>query len=649
MNLVIVESPAKGKTIEKYLGKGYKVQASFGHVRDLPKRDLGVDIEKNFKPKYIVPPKAKKVISNLKTLAKKSDIIYLATDYDREGEAIAWHIKEALGKDLAKKEFKRITFHEITKNAILEAVKNPRSLDDDLIDAQQARRVLDRLVGYKLSPFLWKKVMKGLSAGRVQSVATRLIVEREREIKKFAPQEYWSIIAILLDSGVELEASLIKWKSKKLDKLEIKNKEEADKILALLEGAVYKIESVESKEVQKHPYPPFTTSTLQQEASKKLHFSAKKTMKVAQDLYEAGHITYMRTDSMNLASEAVAAARQLIEGFGKDYLPASPKFYKTKSKGAQEAHEAIRPTDVGVGADDLVKMQSDHQRLYRLIWQRMVASQMNSARVKQLRIDIKANDGLFRATGSQLLFDGFLKVWPSQFKEKSLPSVKEGQELDLKELKSNQHFTEPPPRYSEATLVKALEEHGIGRPSTYAPTLSTIQSRGYVHLDSRRFHADEIGEIVTDVLVEHFPQIIDIDFTRDLEKDLDSIADGKREWVKVIGDFYEPFADNLEKKEKSVEKKKVEEATDELCPECSKSLVIKLGRFGKFYACTGFPDCRYTRAIKVSSGIKCEKCGEGEMLERHTRKGKVFWGCSRYPECDNATWNDPSKEKQERE
>lgn len=646
MNLVIVESPAKGRTIEKYLGKGFKVEASFGHVRDLPKSDLGVDVDGDFIPKYIVPTKAKKVINNLKKLAKTADLIYLATDYDREGEAIAWHIVEALGLNESKnkKPYQRITFHEITKNAIQEAIKHPRALDEDLIDAQQARRVLDRLVGYKLSPFLWKKVMKGLSAGRVQSVAVRIIVEREREIKKFVPQEYWSLVAFLIDGGVELEASLVHWDGKKINKHDIENKTDVDKIITSLKEAKYKITDFQQKEVKKYPYPPFTTSTLQQEASKKLHFSTKKTMKIAQDLYEAGYITYMRTDSTNLAEEAVLSTRVLIGRLGKEYLPDLPKVYKTKTKGAQEAHEAIRPTDVNVGSDE-IKMQLDHKRLYKLIWQRMVASQMNHARMMQLGIDIDAGGALFRATGSQLLFDGFLKVWPSQFKEKSLPEVKKGQELTLKELKANQHFTEPPPRYSEASLVKALEEHGIGRPSTYAPTLSTIQSRGYVHQENRRFHADEIGEIVTDVLVEHFPQIIDIDFTRDLEKDLDQIADGKHKWTDVISDFYNPFIKNLEQKEKSVERKKVEEATDEVCPKCSKPLVIKLGRFGKFYACTGFPDCRYTKAVTVSSGIPCDKCGGGEMLERHTKRGKVFWGCSQYPECKNATWNDPKKSK----
>lgn len=653
MNLVIVESPAKGKTIEKYLGKGWKVLASFGHVRDLPKHELGVDTENNYEPKYVIPSKAKKAITALKGAAKEAESIYLATDPDREGEAIAWHVAEAIGFGNSKSQnpkskisIQRIVFHEITKSAIEEAVKHPRELDVDLIDAQQARRILDRLVGYTLSPFLWRKVMKGLSAGRVQSVAVRLIVEREREIAAFKPEEYWSVVASLLKRRGQFEAELATWQGEKLEKLSIKNQEQVDKIVEALKDAKYQITKVEQKQTTRNPYAPFTTSTLQQEAAKRLYFSAKQTMKLAQDLYEAGHITYMRTDSTNVATQAVEATRSYIaSAIGGNYVPESSRMYKTKSKGAQEAHEAIRPTDPAKTPDSLSLTSNQHEKLYDLIWRRLVASQMKSATIDQLSVAIKAGDGTFRANGSQIKFDGFLRIWSTKMEERILPELKEGEEVDLKELVPAQHFTEPPPRYSEASLVKTLEKHGIGRPSTYAPTISTILDRGYVRLENRRFMPEQIGNVVTDLLVEHFPEVIDIGFTAQVEEDLDEIADGKKDWHRIIDDFWKPYNKKLEEKQGTVEKRDLTTATDEKCPECSKPLVIRLGRYGKFYACTGFPDCKYTKPLVESTGIKCPDCGKGDIVERSTRRGKKFFGCNQYPKCKYATWNDPRKQK----
>jgi len=653
-HLVIVESPAKAKTIERYLGNDYTVLASYGHVRDLPERELGVDVDHEFAPKYVVPVKAKKALSALTAAANTASDVFLATDYDREGEAIAWHIVEALGLEGSKEgkaskrsklPIHRITFHEITKSAIQDAITHPRDLDTDLINAQQGRRVLDRLVGYKLSPFLWKKVMKGLSAGRVQSVAVRLVVEREREIRAFNPEEYWSMTAFLQTANQEaLEANLVAFQGEKLDKLSIKTAERANELTAALKAADYEVANVEEKETTKRPSPPFTTSTLQQQASHRLHFSAKQTMKLAQDLYEAGHITYMRTDSTNLAGEALATARSFIQStYGADYVPAAPVQYKTKAKGAQEAHEAIRPTDPSKQAGDLRLESERHAKLYTLIWQRMVASQMSPARVAATIITIEAGDGTFRSTGSVVRFPGYLKVWPTSAEDLVLPPVVQGESLTLTDLKSEQHFTEPPARFSEATLVKALEEYGIGRPSTYAPTLSTIIDRGYVQLIERRFQPTQIGEVVTDLLVENFPEIVDYEFTAQMEANLDSVAEGHEDWVRVLTDFYTPFAKSLSEKLETVQKKDLTEATDKVCPECGKPMVIRPGRFGKFLACTGFPDCRHTEAIVVKTGIQCPLCKEGDLIERKTRRGKTFWGCQRYPACTFATWDDPHK------
>lgn len=650
MNLVIVESPSKGKTIEKYLGAGYKVLASFGHVRDLPKSKLGVDTENDYEPTYLIPTKAKKVITQLKAEAKKSDIVYLATDYDREGEAIAWHIVQALDLENSKDTIvKRITFHEITKDAIQAAVKNPRELDVHLIDAQQARRVLDRLVGYKLSPFLWKKIYKGLSAGRVQSVAVRLIVDREREILAFIPVEYWSIEADLEAKQRKFTASLVQKDGVKVEKMGIKTEDEAKQVSVDLEQSTYTIINVTKKTVNRNPYPPFTTSTLQQTASHQLGYTSKRTMALAQQLYEAGHITYMRTDSVNLSNEAIQGARQYVTtAFGQNYLPDAPRAYKTRAKGAQEAHEAIRPTNPGRTPQSLAgELDPDKLKLYELIWKRLVACQMASAKFEQVGADIEAagqqSKYLFRASGQNVVFDGYLKLWPEKQEVKNLPELTVGEIADLIKLRYDQHFTEPPARFNEASLIKALEEFGIGRPSTYAPTISTIVDRGYVQIEARQFKPQEAGFIVTDLLKEHFPQIVDISFTAQMEENLDGIAEGKSRWQTVIDEFYKPFAANLLEKETTVERRNTEEATDEVCDKCGKPMIIKMGRFGRFMACSGFPDCKNAKPILKTTGHICPKCHENELAERMTKRKRKFWGCSAYPKCDFATWDDPNK------
>ena len=638
MNLIIVESPSKANTISKFLSRDYSVKSSYGHIRDLPKRELGVDVKDNFKPKYVILVKARKVVAELKKAAKKTDMIILATDQDREGEAIAWHLVKIL--DLDGKDYQRIVFHEITKKAIEEALKNPRQIDMDSVNAQQTRRILDRLVGYELSPFLWKKIVKGLSAGRVQSVTVRLIVEREKEIKDFKPEEYWSIEVKLQKESQsdEFIARLIKKDNKAINKLGIKVKQEADKILKDLKGAKYKVVNIESKEVKRYPAPPFTTSTLQQEAVKKLGLSAKQTMRIAQQLYEDGLITYHRTDSLNISKEALKSTQEFIKNkFGQNYTLASPRIYKTKTKGAQEAHEAIRPTQVNRQSTD---------KLYQLIWQRFIACQMQPAVLDSTAVDISGKNYLFRANGSIIKFDGFFKVYPTKLKETILPSLNKEEILKLIKLFSEQHFTQPPARYNEASLVKTLEEYGIGRPSTYAPIIGTIQERGYVEKnEQRKFIPTEIGLLVNDLLVENFPKIVDIKFTAYLEEDLDRIAKGQQNWLTVLKDFYQPFHANLLEKEKRVAKKKLEEPTDKKCPKCGQPIIIKLGRFGKFYACSGFPECKYTEPIINSTGVVCPKCGQGEIVERKTRKGKIFYSCSQYPKCDFALWDKPTGEK----
>ncbi len=651
-NLVIVESPTKARTLQKFLGDKYQIEASMGHIRDLPKGDFGVDIEHNFEPQYIIPRDKRKRVNELKKEAEKAQILYLATDPDREGEAIAWHIAQLFNKNEV---VKRVVFHEITEEAIKEAFEHPREINLQLVDAQQARRVLDRLVGYKLSPLLWQKIKKGLSAGRVQSVTLRLIVERELEIKAFKVEEYWVIEAELhSDKGEEEKfvATLIEKDSKKL---EIKNKKEADEHLKNLQNAAYIISKITQKEVRRFPYPPFTTSTLQQTAANKLGMSAKKTMMIAQGLYERGLITYMRTDSVNLSSQAIGAVRSYIEDFmGKSYLPKLPRIFKSKSKNAQEAHEAIRVTNVKLKGDNLKDREGlnrDHFRLYDLIWKRFVACQMNEAIMEQTSIDISANVYLFRATGSVIKFEGWLKLYGKEVEEEKspvdssskqlLPPLFENQPLNLIELLPTQHFTEPPPRYNEASLIKKLEELGIGRPSTYAPILSTIQERFYVEKVERKFIPTALGFAVTDFLVKYFPNIVDYEFTAKMEDELDEISRGEREWKPTIKEFYEPFAGQLEETEKVAEKVKMEVTlAGKKCPDCGKELIVRIGRFGKFFACSGFPECKHTESIEEKINAKCPDDG-GDIVVRKTRKGKTFYGCKNWPVCKFASWTKP--------
>ena len=655
--LIIVESPTKARTIATFLSKEYIIASSFGHVRDLPKSTLGIDTEHHFEPKYVIPVKAKSTVRRLKNIAKKSEAVILATDEDREGEAIAWHLVQALGLEPSKKrkakseKIQRIVFHEITKRAIDEALAHPRAINEHLVNAQQTRRILDRIVGYKLSPFLWQKISRGLSAGRVQSVAVRLIVERENEIRAFTSQEYWTIIALLRTSDVQnIETQLIAIDKKPLDKFAIPTKEQAEKIARDLEKQRYTITNIAKKELRRNPPPPFTTSTLQQEAAKRLRYTAKKTMFLAQQLYEQGAITYMRTDSVNLSQESTAAAKQFLQKkWGAAYAADAPRFFQTKSKSAQEAHEAIRPTDPTV-------TNVDGNKLYQLIWQRFMASQMPQAIFNNTTIDITAGKYILRAVGTTLQFDGYLKAWPQKFEERALPLLKKNEALTLKEVRPEQHFTEPPARYSEASLVKTLEEYGIGRPSTYAPIISVIQTRAYVIKEKGRFVPTKTGELVNAVLTEHFPETTDIHFTATMENTLDAIAEGKEQWQDVLGAFYAPFIKNLETKYHEVRFQKIEkpapEKTDEVCEKCGKPMVIRDGRYGKFMACSGFPECKNTKRldsgvmIQDSKGapveMPCPTCTDGKVVLRRTKKGRIFWGCSRYPKCKYATWKNPA-------
>jgi DNA topoisomerase-1 len=648
MQLVIVESPTKGTTIKKFLGPDYQVLSSYGHIRDLPEDKFGIDVENDFKLKYVIIPRAKKNVASLKKEVENATFIILATDEDREGEAIAYHLAFLLNLK-GKKEYQRIVFHEITKQAIEEAFKNPRKIDMNLVDAQQARRVLDRIVGYKLSPFLWKKVARGLSAGRVQSVAVRLVVEREREIKNFVPQEYWTIEALLKKQKNEFKASLIKKVGKAIPKLGIKTKKEADKIVKDLKGAEYKVETIEKKEIKRNPLPPFTTSTLQQEAWQRFRFPAKITMRIAQQLYEKGFITYHRTDSLNLSDLSLFGAKKyIIANYGKGYWAGFLRKYKTKAKDAQEAHEAIRPSYPNKKPESL-KLDDNQFKLYDLIWRRFIACQMSQAIFDSTVVDISAKNYIFRATGQILKFDGFLKVYPIKFEETELPSLEINEILKLIKLISSQHFTQPPPRYSEATLIKALEENGIGRPSTYVPILSTIQERNYIEKDeNRKFRPTEIGTVVNDLLVNHFPEIVDIGFTAGMEEELDEIAEGEKKWVSVIKEFYQPFEKNLQKKYEEVSKKDItEKPTEKICPKCGAPLLIRLGRYGEFYACSKFPKCRYTESLEKNTlGIKCPKCKKGEIVEKRTKKHKIFYGCSNWPKCNFALWDKPIRQAQ---
>jgi DNA topoisomerase-1 len=666
MNLVIVESPAKAKTIEGYLGKDYKVLASYGHIRDLPKSKLGIDPE-TLEPEYVIPTKSRKQFTLLKKEAAASDKVILATDEDREGEAIAWHISQAL--DLAnnklkapKIKYERITFHEITKEALLHSVANPRKVNQNLVDAQQARRVLDRLVGYNLSPLLWKKLRRGLSAGRVQSVALRLIVEREREIQAFKKVEYWEILAELGKSQIsnsKFQARLIRYLD---EKVEINNQKESDGIVEYLQKQEFIVSDIVKSEKKRQAPAPFTTSTLQQDASSKLGFSAKKTMTLAQKLYEGlkvpgegsvGLITYMRTDSLNLSAQAVTEARELIKSsYGADYLPESSRLYKSK-KGAQEAHEAIRPTKFSRTPDDLKDiLESDMYKLYRLIWRRGMASQMMPEILDLVRVDVTAGDYLLRANGKQVKFDGFSRVYldgskgrqTDLNKEVILPELKMGEKCNLLALDPQQKFTQPPARYSEASLVKTLEENGIGRPSTYAPTISTIKDRGYIITENRYLVPQEIGFLVNDLLVEHFPEVVDIDFTAKMEESLDNVAEGKMEWKKPVKEFWVPFAKSVALGEEKIVKLDLTEETDEICEKCGKPMLIKHGRFGKFLACSGFPECKNAKPLHTKTGQKCPECKEGDVVVRKTKRGRTFWGCSRYPDCKWASWEPPKSE-----
>ena len=656
MKLVIVESPTKAKTIGQFLKGGYKVESSYGHIRDLPKSSLGIDVENKFEPKYVIPRKSQKRVTELKKEAAKAEKVILASDEDREGEAIAWHLVRALKLDEKDEDkVERIAFHEITKPAIEAALEHPRKINESLVDAQQARRVLDRLVGYKLSPFLWKKIMGHLSAGRVQSAALKLVVDREEEVRRFKPEEYWTVTTTLFPKGRSKEkfpASLYKVDGKALPKTGIKA-EEAKKIAADLEKAELVAETIEKKEMRRNPLPPFTTSTLQQEASRRLRYSAKQTMRLAQSLYEKGLITYMRTDSLNLSPEATAAAKDWIgKKLGQEYASSAPRYFKAKSRLAQEAHEAIRPTAPGL--EEAPTDDTREKKLYELIWRRFIASQLPPAVFYSKSAIISGGNKPryeLKANGTTMKFDGFLKIWPTKFEETELPEFNSGDEMELQEIKPEQHFTEPPARYNDASLIKALEEYGIGRPSTYAPTLSLLQERNYVTKNKdRRFEPTEIGELVNKTLSENFPEIVDINFTAKMEESLDEVAEGKADWRKIIGDFYADFAPKLEQKYAEVKELKPEVIeTEEKCEKCGKPMVIKFGRFGKFLACSGFPECKNTKSLpnpKNETNIACPKCGQGQIVVKKTKKGRIFYGCNRWPDCDFASWKKPEQEAQ---
>ncbi|MDP9375041.1 MAG: type I DNA topoisomerase [Chloroflexota bacterium] len=678
---MIVESPAKAKTIAKYLGPGFRVQASMGHVRDLPKSKLGVDPDADFAPQYLVSKDKTQVVKDLRGSVQSAREVYLATDPDREGEAIAWHLVQATEPDPSR--VHRVVFHEITPGAVREAMANPRDIDMQLVDAYQARRVLDRLVGYKVSPLLWRKVKSGLSAGRVQTAALRLIVEREREIEAFVPVEYWSIEADLAKrlNGVassrkedRFRATLHQIAGKKA---ELHNAEEAGAVVRDLDGAAYIVREVKTRETQRRPSAPFITSTLQQEASRKLGYGVRRTMQIAQELYEGvdlgpegtvGLITYMRTDSTNVAEVAQREARGVIAGkYGPQFVPDKPPVYTRKAKGAQEAHEAIRPSSVARDPEAVRPFLSNMQyRLYRLIWQRFVASQMRPALLDSTTVDIDAGRGLtapgtgagkapytFRATGSVIKFPGFLAVYreglddgaDDELDKDALPPLAAAEPLDLLKLLPEQHFTQPPPRFTEASLVKALEEQGIGRPSTYAATVATLQARFYVEVVEKRLKPTDLGRVVNDLLVEHFPDIFDIGFTSRMEEELDEIAAGDRPWTPVIRAFYDPFARAVERAEGAAGRVKLpvnDEPTDEICDQCGRPMVIKLGRFGKFIACTGFPECKNTKNIAQGTGVTCPKCKAHEIVVKRSRKGgRVFYGCNGYPACDFTLWERP--------
>lgn len=651
--LVIVESPAKAKTIEKYLGRNYKVVASVGHIRDLPKSKMGIDVENDYEPHYISIRGKGDVIKSLRSAAKKAEKVYLASDPDREGEAIAWHLAFLLGLDL--KEKNRVVFNEITKDAAKAAFKEPRTIDVDLVDAQQARRVLDRLVGYSISPILWRKVKKGLSAGRVQSVALKIIIDREKEIREFIPEEYWSIDGNFKKATKKFKATFwgLDGKKKKLP-----NAESIKEVTDRLDGKDYQVTKVEKKERKRNPSAPFTTSSLQQEAARKLNFRTRKTMMVAQQLYEGiplgkqgtvGLITYMRTDSTRIADTAKGEAAEFIETtYGSAFSAHGGKKIKN-AQGAQDAHEAVRPTSVMRTPEEMEKyLDKDQLKLYRLIWSRFVASQMTPAILDTMKVTLQQNGVIFIANGSKIKFKGFMQVYVEgrddgkEDKENILPELNEGDVVQSISIEPKQHFTQPPARFSEATLIKTLEENGVGRPSTYAPTLETIQRRYYVKLTQKRFEPTELGEIVNSLIEEFFPQIVDTHFTAEMESSLDSIEAGKQEWIKVVDQFYRPFEKELSNAEENIEKIQIkDEPAGFDCDICGHPMVIKLGRYGKFYACSNFPDCRNTKPIVKEIGVECPVCHQGQVVERKSKKNRIFFGCTRYPECDFTSWDKP--------
>ncbi|MFJ7970786.1 type I DNA topoisomerase [Psychrobacillus sp. NPDC096389] len=651
--LVIVESPAKAKTIERYLGKKYKVKASVGHVRDLPRSQMGVDVEHDYEPKYITIRGKGPVLQDLKKAAKKAKKVYLAADPDREGEAIAWHLANSLNVDIESD--CRVVFNEITKDAILESFKHPRPINMDLVDAQQARRILDRLVGYNISPILWKKVKKGLSAGRVQSVALRLIIDRENEINNFVPEEYWTIEGEFEKDKKAFDALYF---GNEKEKVKLSNESDVKAVLKVMKGKKFEVTNVVKKERKRNPAPSFTTSSLQQEAARKLNFRARKTMMLAQQLYEGidlgkkegtvGLITYMRTDSTRISDTAKADAQEFItQEYGTDFI--ATKKAEKQSKKAQDAHEAVRPTSVLRTPNELKAILSrDLFRLYKLIWERFIASQMAPAILDTVAVDLKNGDAVFRANGSQIKFPGFMKVYvegsddQTDDKDKLLPVLAVGDKVSALSIEPKQHFTQPPPRYSEARLVKTLEELGIGRPSTYAPTLDTIQKRGYVALETKRFVPTELGTIVHQLVLEFFPNILDIEFTVQMEQDLDSIEEGQVKWVEVIDGFYQDFAKHVEHADAEMEKIVIkDEPTGEDCENCGSPMVYKLGRYGKFMACSNFPDCRNTKAIIKEIGVPCPSCEEGQIVERKSKTKRLFYGCNQYPTCEFVSWDKP--------
>lgn len=658
--LVIVESPSKAKTIKKYLGPGYEVVASMGHVRDLPEKRLSVDVKHDFAPKYTIIKGKEKLVDELKTAAAQSDGIYLATDPDREGEAISWHLAYILGLDI--NEQNRVTFNEITKTGIANGMEHPRSIDLDLVNAQQARRILDRLVGYKLSPFLAKVIRKGLSAGRVQSVAVRLVVDREEEIRAFKPEEYWTIDAKLIPKGGRKAFPASFYGDEAGNKIKITNKEEADAILKKLEDAQFTVAKIKKGSRRKSPAPPFSTSTMQQEASRKLGFQARRTMKAAQELYEGveiegqgavGLITYMRTDSLRLSEDAVKEAADYIrERWGDRYVPDKPRQYKTRA-GAQDGHEAIRPTNVRLTPDEVKSsLTGDQYKLYKLIWERFVACQMANCLQSTTQADITANGYLFKASGYTVTFDGFTVLYVEGKDEENeetgaLPVLEQDMPLRKKELAGNQHFTQPPARYTEASLIKALEENGIGRPSTYAATISTITGREYVVREGKAFKPTELGEVSTQLMKERFPKIVNVKFTAQVESDLDKVQSGEENWVETLHNFYDDFDKTLQKAKKEMEGVKItlkEDQTDLICEKCGRPMVVKFGRYGKFIACSGYPECKNIKKIVHETGAECPKCG-GKVVLKKSKRGRVFYGCSEYPNCDFVSWDEPTMEK----